>query len=165
MGIAILEVKNKEDCKEVVKYFNDFLIANEKVLKIDDVLLKTISNMRFFNADKLFEYLTNGFKVEFMKINKTIVSAVIYHPESGEVPFFAYTLIKQSTWVGRAMLEYIARKCANSNKVGFFKIKAINYFKEMYLLAGFRVTGSAVVRSGLTIIPMEFLIIQNNNER
>lgn len=164
MNIEILMAKNKEDCTEVVKYFQDFLVANAKPLKIEKNLFEIIVYTKFFDADKLFDYLTRGYKVEYMRIGKTIVSAIIYHETTGEIPFFAYNLINDSVWVGRSMLDFVAKKCMDTLKTGFFKLKAISCFKNLYLRAGFKVTGSPKTMAELTIIPMEYLIIQNNNE-
>ena len=38
-------------------------------------------------------------------------------------------------------------------------------YKQNYLNAGFKITGSPVTKAGITIIPMEFGIFENNNER
>ncbi len=164
MNIEILVAKEKEDCEEVVKYFQSFLVANAKPLGIERNLFGAIASTRFFDADKLFDYIVKGYKLEYMRMGKTIVSAIIYHETTGEIPFFAYNLIADSVWVGRSMLDFVAKNCIDTLKTGFFKIKAISCFKELYLKAGFKVTGSPQTKAELMVIPMEFLITQNNNE-
>lgn len=165
MAVQLKSATTEKECDSVANFFLDNLLAICKLEKINKDKVSILKEMKFFDYHKLYTFTKSDYQIEYLEENGSILVACIINKETGEMPFFAYIVKKNAHVLGRLMLEVLAQKYASSVKTGFFKIKALEMYKQNYLNAGFKITGSPVTKAGITIIPMEFGIFENNNER
>lgn len=165
MAVKLKSATTENECSRIANFFLDNLLAMCKMEKIDKRNVSVLREMKFFNNHKLYTFTKSDYQIEYLEENGNILVGCIINKISGEMPFFAFVLKKNAHILGRLMLEVLAQKYVSSIQTGFFKIKALELYKKGYLSAGFKITGSSVTKDGITIIPMEFGIFENNNER
>ena len=165
MAVQLKLATTEKECGSIADFFLDNLLCICKLEKVDNGTVSILKEMKFFDCHKLYAFEKSGYEIEYLEENGNILVACIINKISGEIPFFAYLIRKNAYVLGKLMLEILAQKYASSVKTGFFKIKALVMYKQNYLKAGFKITGSPVTKAGVTVIPMEFGIFENNNER
>ena len=165
MSVQFGEVTTKDECKQISEFFAEVFLATAQKHKKDASYTSTCQDMKFFNFNKLYSFISAGYTINTLKVNGTTVSASITNYITGDMSFFAVKPLKNSADIGKAMLEALAIKCSVNSQVSKFSIIALDLFVGDYTRFGFVRRGEAKTKGKITVVPMEYAFTQSSLEK